>query len=60
MKVGANEIPAQHTTGQSRNLLKLIHRASVSRRPVRLHGIMGRLTVGHHASVLVATVNEWL
>jgi hypothetical protein len=60
MQIGADEISAQHATGQSRDLLKLIHRASVSRCPARLHGIMGRLTVRHHASVLVATVNEWL
>jgi hypothetical protein len=60
VKIGADEIPAQHTTGQSRDLLKLIHRASVSRHPARLHGITGRLTIHHHASMLVATVNEWL
>lgn len=41
MKVGAHEIFAQNTTGQFHDRLKLLHRASVSRRPVRPHGITG-------------------
>ncbi len=41
VKVGAHEIFAQNTTGQFHDLLKLLHRASVSRRPVRPHGITG-------------------